>query len=150
MTTKLTPERFNEILSAFQSKQTDTLAAKAKEYSQDNDRLHNFDTAIKLINMVRPIPDRTYAMWCLVSKQLVSVIDILNEPTKDYSEEFLTEKFGDVMNYFMLMYADLVERNRNGHKPIEEEIEDPIERARMDLMKIRNGAMTHKPTKPKY
>jgi crotonobetainyl-CoA:carnitine CoA-transferase CaiB-like acyl-CoA transferase len=108
----LTPERFNEILSAFQAKQTDTLATKAKEYSQDDNRLHNFDTAIKLINLVKPSDDRTYSMWCLNSKQLVSVIDILNEPDKEYTEAFLTEKFGDVMNYFMLMYADMVERNR--------------------------------------
>ena len=108
----LTPKRFNEILSAFQAKQTDTLATKAKEYSQNNNRLHNFDTAIKLINLVKPSDDRTYSMWCLNSKQLVSVIDILNEPDKEYTEAFLTEKFGDVMNYFMLMYADLVERNR--------------------------------------
>ena len=111
-TETLTPERFNEILSVFQAKQTDTLATKAKEYSQDGNRLHNFDIAIKLINLVKPSDDRTYSMLCLNSKQLVSVIDILNEPDKEYSEAFLAEKFGDVMNYFMLMYADLVERNR--------------------------------------
>lgn len=50
------------------------------------------------------------AAWNIATKHLVSVIDILNEP---YNQDIniIKEKFGDMINYLILMEAMVIEMN---------------------------------------
>ena len=106
-------DQFNEIVTArVQSIQT-VLMNKAKEYSSDTDRLHNFKVAAGLAS--RPeTPEQ--ALWGMMRKHLVSVIDIIDQTAvgKAPSDHMRNEKIGDSINYLILLEALLIERQALG------------------------------------
>jgi hypothetical protein len=74
------------------------LNSKGKEYGA-TDRLHNFKVASR-IDAETPLQ----SAWGMFKKHLVSIIDIkdgLQLPTTD----MINEKFGDAINYLILMEA---------------------------------------------
>ena len=73
------------------------LGIKAIEYSQDNDRLHNFKIAARLKNET---PAK--ALWGIAVKHLVSVEDLI-EGRLNASPEMVNEKVGDMINYLVLL-----------------------------------------------
>lgn len=82
----------------------ETLTIKAKEYVRNNDEFHNFNEGAK---MTGQSPLRVLDGFLL--KHLVSYRDMLDDieegklPTKEYIEE----KLGDIINYFILQEAQL-------------------------------------------
>ena len=85
-----------------------TLAGKSKEYSRNDDKLHNFKRAGELLGTT---PER--ALLGMMTKHLISVIDIVDDiefvgeiPT----EEKLSEKIGDSINYLLLLEGLIRER----------------------------------------
>lgn len=86
------------------------LAAKQDEYSANQDRMHNFKTSAILQSLVT-VDTPEAAAWNLVSKQLVSVIDMINEPGIMYNYDYMQEKIGDVVNYFLLIGAMISSRS---------------------------------------
>ena len=88
----------------------ETLTIKAKEYVRNNDEFHNFNEGAK---MTGQSPLRVLDGYLL--KQLVSYRDMLDDieegklPTKEYIEE----KLGDIINYFILQEAQLYKRISN-------------------------------------
>ena len=83
-----------------------TLDSKSKEYSTDEDKLHNFKEASKVSG--------EHPAKCLqgfVLKHLVSYFDMLNQiqQGKKFDRKYLDEKFGDIINYFILQEAIFVE-----------------------------------------
>jgi hypothetical protein len=86
-----------------------TLASKAKEYSSDADRLHNFKEAAR-IEGVHPIT----ALKGMMLKHIVSCNDICKKYIEGGIEStgMLNEKFGDYINYLILLEALLKERNQ--------------------------------------
>jgi hypothetical protein len=102
-------EQFNEIVSNRIESIQDVLMAKAKEYSSDTDRLHNFKVAAALAS--RPeTPEQ--ALWGMMRKHLVSVIDIIDQTAigNAPSDHMRNEKIGDSINYLILLEALLIER----------------------------------------
>lgn len=85
------------------------LSNKAKEYAQNDDRLHNFKHAAILSTEQ---PDTICLMFML--KHLVSMNDIVNNPKK-FSDDIILEKFIDFMNYCILLTA-IVEEGKNENK----------------------------------
>ncbi len=85
-----------------------TLSNKAKEYSTDTDKLHNFNVAAQMNNETRE-----KALWGMATKHLVSVKDIIDATTKGNfpSNAMIDEKIGDLINYLVLLEACLKERN---------------------------------------
>lgn len=79
-----------------------TLFKKAKEYSSDDDRLHNFMMAAQ-INGDTP----AQALWGMYTKHLVSIMDMV--AYGNVSPEMIEEKFTDVINYMLLLEAIMVE-----------------------------------------
>jgi hypothetical protein len=82
-----------------------TLADKSGDYSNDSDRLWNFNQAAQFLGKT---PEQ--ALYGMMLKHVVSVTDIIFGHKKSYSREYLDEKLGDWINYLILLEAVLVDR----------------------------------------
>lgn len=99
-------EEFNRIVDARTKKIKAVLVQKAKEYAQDNDRLHNFKVAARIKGSTQQ-----QALWDFAVKHLVSIIDLIEgrlEPT----EAIVNEKVGDMINYLILLEAVFAEERK--------------------------------------
>jgi len=85
-----------------------TLSKKGDEYSGNSkDRFYNFKRAAQITG---ESPEQ--ALWGMALKHLVSVIDIIEKINgkKEYpSDNLLNEKFGDLINYIVLLEAMIKE-----------------------------------------
>jgi hypothetical protein len=84
-----------------------TLIRKGNEYSKDANKLHNFDTAARISGQ-----SRERALDGMLLKHYVSYKDIIDNLDKGIlpTREYIDEKFGDIVNYFILSEACLVDR----------------------------------------
>lgn len=98
------PEDFDKMLDKRISEIKIVLGDKAKEYAQNNDRLHNFKVAAQVDN---ESPEK--ALWGMFKKHLVSIIDLKNGDLKP-TEKIINEKIGDAINYLILLEALLKEK----------------------------------------
>lgn len=98
---------FNELVEARCSKIKATLASKGKEYSTDDDKLHNFNKA-----GIRSGQSREKALMGMKLKHEISIDDIILNLDKGRipTIEVIDEKIGDIINYFVLLEACLVDR----------------------------------------
>jgi DNA-binding phage protein len=88
-----------------------SLVIKAKEYVRNNDRMHNFNVAAQKTGKTRE--------ECLAGFRLkheVSVDDIRNDINKGIlpSQEIVKEKFGDIINYYILEEMSILHKIQNG------------------------------------
>lgn len=101
--------RFNWLVEQRIDKIRKSLVTKGQEYSGNGreDRMHNFVEAAKMNNTT---PER--ALHGFLTKHLVSYQDILNDIDKGIipSKELINEKFGDIINYFILQEIQLLNR----------------------------------------
>lgn len=100
-------EQFNQTVTERCEKIKNTLTKKAKEYSKNDDRLHNFNRAAQLSGNIRE-----KALWGMMLKHEISMLDILDdiENGKLPSREYLDEKLGDFVNYLLLVEASIIDR----------------------------------------
>jgi hypothetical protein len=96
-----------EAISKRRASQTEfTSVRKGKEYANSannpnaKSRFYNFDEIAKMNNCT---PEQ--ALWALMSKQLVSVKELVECPDMDFTIEYLDEKMGDVDVYMKLLEA---------------------------------------------
>jgi hypothetical protein len=101
-------EDFNKVVDARIEKIKATLIKKAAEYSSDEDRLHNFKIAGRINGET---PEK--ALWGMMAKHLVSVIDIIADSNRGKlpSASMRDEKLGDAINYLILLEALLIEKS---------------------------------------
>jgi hypothetical protein len=101
-------EDFNKVVDARIEKTKATLIKKAAEYSSDEDRLHNFKIAGRINGET---PEK--ALWGMMAKHLVSVIDIIADSNRGKlpSASMRDEKLGDAINYLILLEALLIEKS---------------------------------------
>lgn len=87
-----------------------SLMIKAKEYCRNNDRMHNFNTASKKTGMSREEVIASYRL-----KHEVSVDDLRKDMKGGFmpTEEFVKEKFGDIINYFILEEMSILQQIKN-------------------------------------
>ena len=104
----MTNEDFDKLLDRRLEKTREVLGKKGEEYASDVDRLHNFKAAGR---MDGESPEK--ALWGMLKKHLVSVMDMANGITSPIkcTDEYIDEKIGDTINYFILLEARLKERN---------------------------------------
>jgi len=98
----MTNEQFNEIVNDRVQKIQTILTKKGQEYGAI-DRLHNFRVAARIDNETM-----LEAAWGMFKKHLVSIMDI-KDALQTPSIEMINEKFGDAINYLILMEAILIE-----------------------------------------
>lgn len=87
-----------------------SLMEKAKEYCRNNDRMHNFNTASKKTGMSREEVIASYRL-----KHEVSADDLRKDMKNGFipTEEFVKEKFGDIINYYILEEMSILQQIKN-------------------------------------
>lgn len=95
----MTTQDFNKIAEKMLSEAKSTLVRKTSEYNLDEDRLSVFKRAAQLQKCT---PEQ--ALLGMVSKQIISVYDII-ENKQSVSNDVAHEKLGDIINYMILLYA---------------------------------------------
>ena len=105
----MVPTTFDEVLEQRLKRTRDVLASKATEYATVSSRMHNFIRAGKMLSCT---PER--ALMGMLAKHWISVLDIVDgvERGVEYSEEFVSEKIGDSINYLILLEGLLYERRK--------------------------------------
>ena len=100
-------KRFYHLVDKETERIKDILISKGEEYSTLDNKLHNFDKAGRMSNQ-----SREKALMGMLLKHQVSVDDIVNKldegklPTLD----LLSEKITDILNYYILLKACIVDR----------------------------------------
>jgi len=106
-------EDFNTIVNHRFEECAKVLIRKDKEYSSGTDRLHNFYRAAALMDCT-PV-EALLGMW---AKHLVSIIDVVQRMTRERgyvpSQELVAEKFGDNINYTLLLEGLIEDARREG------------------------------------
>jgi hypothetical protein len=100
---------FDKVISERITAIQNTLASKGKEYASNTDRLHNFKEGARSED-VHPIT----ALRGMMLKHIVSVKDMCDKYRAGglESEAMINEKFGDYINYLILLEAMLKEMNQ--------------------------------------
>ena len=83
-----------------------TLLTKHKEYAKDDNVFRNFDEAAGGLSLHSTSAE---VLWSYMTKHLVSIKDIVSDNTP-VTNEVVSEKIGDVINYLILLEAMLNER----------------------------------------
>ena len=95
----------------------DILIKKNDEYSSDTDRLHNFRKAAQIKGCTDI--EALDGMWI---KHMVSLRDMIDRMADDPeyvpSEDLVTEKLGDIINYTLLFEGLIEDRRENTSKTI--------------------------------
>lgn len=103
-------KRFNHLLGVEVDRIYDTLAEKSSEYSTVDNKLHNFDKAGKMANTTRE-----RALLGFLLKHQVSIDDIVDKLDKELpSLDLVSEKITDILNYYILLKACIVDRIEKG------------------------------------
>ena len=103
----MTEDQFDKLVTARLNATRQTLIIKGKEYRRNNDPLHNFNVAAQLGNTTRE-----KALWGFALKHYLSFMDILNDIEKNNlpTEELISEKIGDLINYLILCEASIKDK----------------------------------------
>lgn len=105
---------FSELLNRRIELTKSVLDKKSQEYSIGTDKLYNFK---KTATMRDKHPCE--ALQGMMDKHLTSYFDMVNgiQNGKKYTREYIDEKFGDIINYFILQEALFVEIGLVEQKP---------------------------------
>lgn len=97
---------FNALLKRRIELTQKVLASKSKEYSSDFDKLHNFKLAGKISGQ-----HEAEVAFGFLLKHFTSFMDMKNQIAagKKFKRAYLDEKFGNIINYFILIEAIFVE-----------------------------------------
>jgi hypothetical protein len=91
-----------------------TLESKGDEYNTNKDMLHNFNTVARYTSLTPRL-----ALWGMFMKHFVSIRDyVMSE--RDYTVAQLEEKFGDAINYLILLEMMTKKEKTFGQKLIKE------------------------------
>ena len=103
-------ERFDEQVECTLQKIRNLLIVKGKEYRRNNDVYHNFNVGAKISGQ---IPEKVLQGFLL--KHLVSYQDILNDIEEENlpSVQLVEEKFNDIITYFLIQKAQILNRIEN-------------------------------------
>lgn len=99
---------FNKLVVERCHKIAATMVKKGAEYSNDQNKLHNFDRAGEIAAVTRE-----RALDGMLLKHYTSYRDMLDqiEAGNIPSNEMIDEKIGDIINYFILFEACVKDRN---------------------------------------
>jgi hypothetical protein len=104
----MTSEEFNKILEQRITKMRYSLITKRGEYANANNVFHNFHRATNILG-----GSREAALMGMAVKHFVSILDIVDniDAALPASDEVVSEKIGDMINYLVILEAMLYENN---------------------------------------
>lgn len=97
-------KEFEKVLEQRLANITATLLIKGREYSRNDNALHNFEIGARVMNVTRE-----RVLWGFALKHYISIMDILDDLDNSIvpTEAAVDEKFGDLINYLILCEASL-------------------------------------------
>lgn len=100
----MTGEEFDKIVNFRIEKIKEVLSIKAKEYRRNDNAFHNFEVGAQMENK-HPVE----ILHGMHLKHLISYKDMIEDVKKGLvpTEEYINEKFGDIINYFILQEAQI-------------------------------------------
>lgn len=98
-TSKMSPERFKELLDELDGNSLQTLKEKNARYSTDGDCLHNFRSGAEIVGGTP-----AQACWGYMTKHLVALRDMVEKDDFSNREDFL-EKCQDTINYIRFLWC---------------------------------------------
>lgn len=103
-------EDFDKVVKSQIENVLDLLVVKGKEYSRGNNRLLNFELGSKKLGI-----SREKVLLGYLTKHIVSIDTIVEDLETGVlpTEEILDEKFTDVINYYILLKASILNRIKN-------------------------------------
>lgn len=108
-TTKMSIDRFKELLDELDDNSLQTLKEKNARYSTDGDCLHNFRSGAEIVGGT---PSQT--CWGYMTKHLVALRDMVMKDDFSNREDFL-EKCQDTINYIRFLWCignDEIDKNK--------------------------------------
>ena len=106
---------FENVVNLQLTRCTEMLKVKGSEYAPGYDVLQNFKDAANMNGT-----SEEQALWGYVTKQLVSLKDMVKTSPTNHSMTHWEEKLSDVINYMLLLKAIVVEAHWNeeaSHQP---------------------------------
>ena len=109
----MTNEEFDKVVKERCKEIIRVLSSKAEEYASNDDRMHNFNVAGRVLGTS---PEK--ALFGMLMKHIVSVMDLVDKAEVDNTKgkavsvscELIDEKIGDTINYMILLEALLKKR----------------------------------------
>ena len=117
-------ETFDQLVQSRLDLIKETLLVKAKEYSRNNDPLHNFNKASEITGQT---PEDCLDGFLM--KHYVSYRDMLKDSkeSKTISENYIREKFGDILVYFILQEIQFLNKySREESDPTIQELKNQM------------------------
>lgn len=108
MTEKLSIEDSARIRGGIIEQVSNTLMVKAREYVRDEDMLHNFNEGARQTGLIRERVMEYFRLKHQVSRN--DIINDLEKKNKLPTREVAIEKYGDIINYFVLELESLLHR----------------------------------------
>ena len=99
-------KEFNALVDKRKQLIESVLQKKGAEYANEANVFHNFEEGAKMSFHSK----REMVAWEYMIKHLQSIRDMVGDD-KSYSEHVIREKFGDAINYLILMEAMMLESN---------------------------------------
>jgi hypothetical protein len=99
-------KEFNALVDKRKELIESVLQKKGAEYANEANVFHNFEEGAKLSFH----SNREMVAWEYMIKHLQSIKDMISNNTP-YSEHIIREKFGDAINYMILIEAMMLETN---------------------------------------
>lgn len=97
---------FDNVANLQLARCVDLLTSKRGEYAPDYDVLQNFKDAAAMNGISSP-----EALWGYVTKQIVSVKNMVHQDTTNFSMAQWDEKLTDIINYMVLLKAIVIENH---------------------------------------
>lgn len=106
----MSPQYWQQYLDSRLTLTSQTLSAKATEYASNGDRMHNFNRAY--VASAGRARHREDTMWGMALKHWVSIMDMIDSLANGTlpKEGVVKEKFGDMINYLMLMEGSILHK----------------------------------------
>lgn len=150
----MTHEAFERVLQEQLSLCTDILCRKSKEYSSQEDKLHNFKNAAGLQGVTQ-----IQALSGMMAKHTISIYDMCMSG-KSYPIPHWEEKITDSINYLLLLKGIIVEESNKPetvipitptpNRPTQAELEDLFTEPSLTENSHDNNANVSEPVKGKY
>lgn len=101
-------KKFDNVVSTTLESCKQTLLVKGREYRRNNNPFHNFDRGVQS----DPRKSREEVIWGMALKHHISVMDMIDDVKEGIkpSEEIIDEKFGDYINYLLIMKASIKDK----------------------------------------
>lgn len=100
-------DKFSEAIDDIMKHCHNLLIVKGKEYTRNDNSMHNFDRGVEIEGKTRE-----EVIWGMALKHFISIQDIRSDIAEGIlpTRAMLDEKYGDLINYLMIERASIIDK----------------------------------------